>query len=79
MIASAFSLQLHNLSPAPSRSRRTSTVAEQIIVLHDGWLFIAAAPPAVADVRRAIHALAGRWGVRIVPGPQTWSWFSAAH
>jgi hypothetical protein len=52
-------------------------VAEQIIVLHDGWLFIAAAPPAVADVRRAIHALAGRWGVRIVPGPQTWSWFPA--
>jgi hypothetical protein len=53
-------------------------VAEQIIVLHDGWLFVAVAASAVADVRRAIHALARPWGVRIVPGPDAWSWFPAA-
>jgi hypothetical protein len=53
-------------------------VAERVIVLHDGWLFIAAATSSIADVRREIELLADRWGVRIVRAPRAWSWFPAA-
>lgn len=57
----------------------TAGIADRVIVLHDGWLFVAAAPSAVADVRHAIHMLANHWGVRVTPGPSAWSWFPAAH
>jgi hypothetical protein len=53
----------------------TTGVAERVIALHDSWLFIAVASPAVAETRRSIEALASGWNLRIVSGPGAWSWF----